>query len=51
MKLNILGKEVAFQWEQTVLLRPDMKIILDEYIVMPNHFHGIVIIGSNANPN
>ena len=31
------------------MLRPDMNIRLDEFVVMPNHFHGIILIGRNEN--
>ena len=45
--LNDIGLEVSKQWLQTPSLRPDMNIQLDEFIVMPNHFHGIIGIGKN----
>jgi putative transposase len=44
-KLTTIG-EIAYQeWFKTPELRPDMKITLGEFIVMPNHIHGIVQIG------
>lgn len=42
MRLNELGKIVADQWLQTAVIRRG--IILDAWVVMPNHFHGIVMI-------
>jgi putative transposase len=42
MQLNACGEIVQEEWKQTPALRPE--ILLDEYMVMPNHFHGIVII-------
>ena len=42
MRLNPLGEIVRDQWESTPSLRPDIR--LGEYVVMPNHFHAIVII-------
>ena len=45
--LNELGKEVVYQWELTVSLRKSMNLELDEFVVMPNHFHGIIGIGRN----
>ena len=42
MHLNQLGKIVAQEWLRTPKLRPE--IILDEWIIMPNHLHGIIII-------
>jgi putative transposase len=47
MQLNNLGKNVESEWLKTAELRPDMNLELAEYIVMPNHFHGIIIIGEN----
>jgi REP element-mobilizing transposase RayT len=42
MQLNELGKIVAEEWERSPNLRQEIK--LDAWIVMPNHFHGIVFI-------
>ena len=40
LQLNFLGKII----EQTWLNLPDYfeNILLDEFVVMPNHFHGII---------
>ena len=43
MVLNELGMMVNTQWELTPEIRPYMNLGLGEYIVMPNHFHGIFI--------
>ncbi len=40
--LNQLGKIVADEWLKTCKIRPNFQ--LDEWVIMPNHFHGIVII-------
>jgi len=42
MELNEYGLEVVKGWLKTPELRPNIE--LDEFIVMPNHLHGIVII-------
>ena len=42
MRLNQYGEIVENEWIKSAVIRPDIK--LDKYIVMPNHFHGIVII-------
>ncbi len=42
MRLNEMGKITAIEWENTSVLRPNIE--LDEWVVMPNHFHGIIII-------
>jgi len=48
MCLNQLGKIVTQEWLRTPEIRPE--IALDEWIVMPNHLHGIIII-TNPNPS
>lgn len=48
MQLNDLGKQVEEEWLKTPELRPDMNLDLMEYVVMPNHFHGIIYIGENS---
>lgn len=42
MFLNDSGKIVESEWLRTLKLRN--YLTLDQYIVMPNHFHGILII-------
>ncbi len=40
--LSPSGKIVAEEWEKTPKIRPYMT--LDAWVVMPNHFHGILLI-------
>lgn len=47
MHLSSIGKIVETEWLKTLEIRPDMNLKLDEFVVMPNHFHGILIIGEN----
>jgi len=42
MVLNEYGEIVRDEWSRTALIRKEIDI--DEFIVMPNHFHGIVFI-------
>ncbi len=42
MVLNDYGKIVESEWLKTAVVRPNVE--LDEFIVMPNHFHGIIFI-------
>jgi putative transposase len=42
MQLNELGKIVRDEWEKSAEIR--LEVELGAYVVMPNHFHGIVII-------
>lgn len=46
LRLNVYGRIVAQEWERTAILRTN--VILDEWIVMPNHFHGILFIDNNS---
>ena len=42
MRLNVYGEIVRDEWLRTSNVRTN--VTLDEYVVMPNHFHGILII-------
>ena len=42
MKLNEIGEIVVREWTRIAEIRPH--IFLDEFVVMPNHFHGILIV-------
>ncbi|ELS01947.1 transposase [Xenococcus sp. PCC 7305] len=43
--LNQIGKIVAREWLRSSEIRQEIE--LDEWVVMPNHFHGIVVINQN----
>ncbi len=47
MQLSPIGKIAETEWVKTIELRPDMNLELGEFVVMPNHFHGIIIIHEN----
>lgn len=47
MQLSEIGRIVESEWLKAFKMRPDMNLIMDEYIIMPNHFHAIIIIGNN----
>jgi len=47
MKCSDIGIIAKQEWLKTPAIRTDMNIKLDEFIAMPNHFHGIIIIGEN----
>jgi REP element-mobilizing transposase RayT len=40
MQLSSIGQIVAEEWQKTAMIRP--YVVLDEWVVMPNHFHAIV---------
>lgn len=42
MYLSDIGKIVFDEWIKTAEIRTN--VLLDEFVVMPNHFHGILII-------
>lgn len=45
MALNEYGRIVEIEWLKTPEIRPNIELL--EYIIMPNHFHGIVVIDEN----
>ena len=42
-----MGEIACSEWYRTLELRPDMNLELGEFVVMPNHIHGIIMIGAN----
>ena len=42
MRLNAIGKIVAEEWAKTAEIRDEVD--LDEWVVMSDHFHGILVI-------
>ncbi|HEY8936428.1 MAG TPA: transposase [Cyclobacteriaceae bacterium] len=51
MQLFEIGKIAETEWIKSIELRPDMNLELGEFVVMPNHFHGIIMIGDNEYNN
>jgi putative transposase len=47
LKPTELGKIAWSEWFNTIRIRPDMNLESGEFVVMPNHIHGIIIIGKN----
>jgi putative transposase len=47
MNLSEIGKIAYEEWIKTPEIRPDMNLELGAFVVMPNHFHAILIIGNN----
>ncbi len=48
MILNEAGKMIDEQWHQLSIRFNSIQ--LEEYIIMPNHFHGIIIVGAGLVP-
>lgn len=46
IELNVLGKITVREWLKTFQIRKNIQ--LDEYVIMPNHFHGIIILTDNG---
>jgi putative transposase len=44
VRLNEFGKIVWEEWFRTAKLRPNIELLEDEIVVMPNHIHGIIWI-------
>jgi putative transposase len=42
MHLSSIGEIVAEEWQKTPDIRPN--VVLDEWVIMPNHLHGIIVI-------
>jgi len=43
---NEFGELIKNEWLKTALIRPN--IVIDAFVVMPNHLHGILIITDNG---
>lgn len=41
MQVNQFGEIVREEWQKTDIVREN--VILDEFVIMPNHIHGILI--------
>jgi putative transposase len=48
MQLSPIGKIVAEEWQKTAQIRSYIE--LDEWVIMPNHLHGIIIIKNQSPP-
>jgi REP element-mobilizing transposase RayT len=46
VRLNAVGEIIDKEWRNTLIVRPGVE--LDQYVVMPNHLHGIIIIGESG---
>ncbi len=47
LKPTEIGRIAHSEWYKSIEMRPDMNLELGEFIVMPNHIHGIIMIGLN----
>lgn len=44
MALNDAGRTINEKWQELKTRFPNIE--LDEYLIMPNHFHGIILVGA-----
>lgn len=51
MRLNEYGRIAREEWLKTQKIRPNVEVLEDEFVVMPNHFHGIVHIINSDKQN
>lgn len=49
MRLNEYGRVVETEWIKTADIRKNVE--LDVFVVMPNHFHGVIIISGKGDPS
>jgi putative transposase len=49
MKTNVVGEIILEEWQASAQIRQEL--VLDAFIIMPNHIHGIVWICDNAQPD
>ncbi len=42
VRLSVIGQIVEQEWKRTAALR--LNVSIDEFIIMPNHLHGIIVI-------
>ena len=50
MRLNAFGEIVRDEWFRTAVVRPYVMLDPDEFVVMPNHVHGIIWITGRGDP-
>jgi len=43
--MNEFGELVKTEWQKTCIIRPN--IVIDAFVIMPNHLHGILIINDD----
>jgi len=47
ISLSAIGKIAHDEWLKTGSIRKDMNLMMDEFVIMPNHVHGIIFINEN----
>jgi hypothetical protein len=47
MRLNAFGEIAREEWFRSAEIRPHLELLDDEYVVMPDHVHGIIRIAND----
>ncbi|MBA3074352.1 MAG: transposase [Anaerolineae bacterium] len=47
MQLNNFGRIVHEEWFKSTSIRHEIELVMDEFVVMPNHIHGIIWINDD----
>jgi len=48
MILSEIGDIVRKEWHKTPSIRPELNLYMDDFVVMPDHIHGIIVIRSGG---
>ena len=43
MILSEIGEIVRREWHQTPSMRPELNLYMDDFVIMPDHIHGVII--------
>ena len=49
MRLSDYGRIAREEWQRSAIIRKEIELDMDEFVIMPNHIHGIVHIFSTDN--
>ena len=44
MILSKIGRIVEREWQKTPSIRPELNLLMDDFVIMPDHIHGIIIV-------
>jgi REP element-mobilizing transposase RayT len=48
IRLNALGEIVRVEWFRSAKIRAEIELHPNEFVVMPNHIHGNIVINVGA---
>ena len=50
MILSAIGEIVKEEWLKTPSIRPELNLYMNDFVIMPDHIHGIIIMRRGARP-